>query len=122
MWIVNVVVISAAIACISWFFLNYGHDLNKATGMLLSASQSVLFAIGFILFEATKAAIVSALAGGLLGLVFVVAGAPDQTSQIAATSVACLTFFLLLIKVVLDNLNNLRWSIRNEVRNRYRKR
>jgi hypothetical protein len=29
---------------------------------------------------------------------------------------------LLMLKALWENLNNLRWSIRNEIRNRYRKR
>jgi predicted signal transduction protein with EAL and GGDEF domain len=122
MWVVNVVLIFAAIAFVSWFLWNYGDELSKALGVVFSGSQSVLVAIGVILVEAVKAAIVAALVGGVFYLIFYVAGAPKPTTQAVAYSIASLAFALLMIKVLWENLNNLRWSIRHEIRNRYRKR
>ena len=122
MWVINVVLIFAAIAFVSWFLWNYGEDLKKALGVLFSGSQSVLVALGVILVEAVKAAILAALVGGVFYLIFSVAGAPKPTTQAVASSIACLAYALLMIKVLWENLNNLRWSIRHEIRNRYRKR
>jgi hypothetical protein len=125
MWVVNVVLIFAAIAVISvlsWLLWNYRGDLTKALGFLYSGGQSLLFALGVILLEAVKAAIVAALVGGFIALIFFIAGAPTHTSKVVSISIAGLAFALLMIKALWENLNNLRWSIRNEIRNRYRKR
>ncbi|HEY9636314.1 MAG TPA: hypothetical protein V6D14_23110 [Coleofasciculaceae cyanobacterium] len=122
MWVVNVVVIFAAIAFVIWIVLNYGEELSRAFGALFSGGQSVLFALGVILIEAVKSALIAAVVGGVFGLIFFIAGAPKPTTQSVAISIAGLTFFLLMIKVLWENLNNLRWAIRHDVRNRYRKR
>ncbi len=122
MWVVNVILIFAAIAFMSWLLLNYREEIGKALGVLFSGGQSVLIAIGVILREALKAAIAGAIIGGAFYLIFYLAGAPKPTSQSVAFSVASLVFTLLMLKALWDNLNNLRWSIRHEIRNRYRKR
>jgi hypothetical protein len=122
MWLINVILIFGAIAFISWLLWNYGGELAQALGVLFSGGQSILFALGVILVEAVKAAIIGALGGGAVGLIFFVAGAPEVTTKAVALSIACLIFTLLLLKALWENLNNLRWSIRHEIRNRYRKR
>lgn len=122
MWVVNVILILAAIAFTSWLLWSYGEELGKALGVVGAGCQSVLFALGIVLVEAFKAAFVAALVSGAFGLIFFVAGAPRPTIKAAAISVAGLTFALLVLKALWENLNNLRWSIRNEIRNRYRRR
>lgn len=122
MWAVNVVLIFTAIAVVCWLVWNYGDEIANALGVLLSGGQSVLVALVVILWEAVKAAIISAVVGGALYLIFFVARAPNSVTQSVALSVAGLAFFLLMLKALWENLNNLRWSIRHEIRNRYRKR
>lgn len=122
MWVVNVVLIFAAIALVSWLVWNYGQELATAFGLLFSGSQTVLVALGVILVEAVKAAIMGAIVGGAFYLIFLVAGAPVATAKSVAISVGGLAFFLLMLKSLWENLNSLRRTIRHEVRNRYRKR
>ncbi len=122
MWLVKVTLIFAAIAFISWLLWNYGDEMTKALGVLLSGCQALLYALGFILVEAVKAAVISAVIGGAVGLIFFGAAAPEQTTKAVVVSIAGLAFALLMIKAFWENLNNLRWSIRNEIRNRYRQR
>lgn len=122
MWIVNVVLIFAAIAFISWIVWNYTEGLTNAFSVFLSSSQVVLFALGILLFEAFKAAILAAVIGGAVGLIFFVAKAPEPTTKAAAISIAALAFALLMLKALWNIFHNLRWGIRNEIRNRYRRR
>lgn len=122
MWVVNVILIFSAIALISWLLWNYGEELTKALSVMLSGCESVVFAIGVILFEAIKAAIIAALIGAVFGLIFFVARAPEPTIKAVALSIACLAFSLLMIKILWENFNNLRWSFRHAIRNHYRKR
>lgn len=122
MWVVNVILIFAAIAFVGWLVWNYGGELTKALGVFLTGSQSVLFALGVLLVEALKAAFIAALIGAAFGLIFHVAGAPLPTTKATAISIATLAFALLMLKALWENFNNLRWSIRNEIRNRYRRR
>lgn len=122
MWVVNVVLIFSAIAFVSWLLWNYHQHLTNAFAVLISGCESLIFAAGFILFEAVKAAIVAAVVGSIFGLIFIVSKAPQPTTKAVAISVACLVFALLVLKALWENFNNLRWSIRHEVRNRYRKR
>ena len=122
MWVINVILIFSAIALVSWVLWNYGGELGQALGVVFSGGQSVLFALGVIVVEAVKAAILGALGGGVFGLIFFVAHAPEPTTKAVALSIACLIFALLLLKALWENLNNLRWTIRHEIRNRYRKR
>jgi hypothetical protein len=121
MWIVNVSLIFLAIACFGWLFFNYQHQLSAALGILLSGCQSVLFAFGMILIEAVKAAIIAAPVGGGVALIFFLAKAPQSTTKVVALSVACLIFALLVIKAIWENLHNITWSIRHEIRNRSRR-
>lgn len=123
MWSVIVILIfAAAIAPMGWLLLRYERDVGKAFGVFLSGCQSVLFAIGVILIEAVKAAIVAALIGGGVGLICFFAKVQEPTTKAVAISIAGLIFTLLVLKALWENFNNLRWSIRNEIRNRYRKR
>lgn len=122
MWILNVILIFGGIGFFSWFFWNYGGDVSAALGVLLSGLQSVLFALTFLIFAAVKAILMSAVAGGVFGLIFFVAGAPKQVPQTVAITAASLTFALLILKALWENAINLRWSIRNEIRNRYGRR
>ncbi|MGQ4648518.1 hypothetical protein [Lyngbya aestuarii] len=122
MWIINVALIFAAIALSSWFLWNYGYELTKAVGVFLSGFHSLLIALGFILWEAVKAAIIAAVVGAVFGLIFFVGGAPDKITQAVVLGTTGLTFAVLMLRALWENLNNLRWSIRNEIRNRYRKR
>jgi len=122
MWIINVALIFAAIALSSWFLWNYGYELTNALGVFFSGFHSLLIALAFILWEAVKAAVIAALIGAVFGLIFFVAGAPNHITQAVALGIAGLTFALLMLRALWENLNNLRWSIRNEIRNRYRKR
>ncbi len=121
MWVVNVVLIFAAIAFISWLLWSYGGDMTDALGVLLLGGKSVLFALGVLCIEAIKAAVIAAFIGAPVGLIFYVAGAPEPTTKAAAISVAALVFAVLMLKALWENFNNLRWSIRNEIRNRYRR-
>lgn len=122
MWVVNVILILTAIAVMGWLLWSYGGELIKASGILLTGGQSVLFALGVLLVEALKAAVLSAVVGAAFYGIFYVARAPQSTTKAAALSVAALAFTLLMLKALWENLNNLRWSIRNEIRNRYRRR
>jgi len=122
MWIVSITLIFAAIAFVSWLLWNYRNELTQALGVVFSGSQSILLALGTILVEAVKASIIAAIAGGIFALILIVSKAPESTIKGVALSIACLTFALLMLKVLWENFNNIRWSIRHEVRNRYRKR
>lgn len=122
MWVVNVILILAAIAVMGWLLWSYGGELNKALGIFFTGGQSVLFALGVLLVEALKAAVISAVVGAASYGIFYVARAPQSTTKSAAITIAALAFTLLMLKALWENLNNLRWSIRNEIRNRYRKR
>lgn len=122
MWVINVILIVTAIAVASWLLWSYGGELTKAFGVFLTGGQSVLFALGVLLVEAVKAAAIAAVVGAAIYGIFYVAGAPKATTQSAAISLGALGFALLLLKALWENFNNLRWSIRNEIRNRYRRR
>lgn len=122
MWVVNVILILTAIAVMGWLLWSYGGELNKALGIFFTGGQSVLFALGVLLVEALKAAVVSAAVGASFYGIFYIARAPQSTTKSAAIALAALAFTLLMLKALWENLNNLRWSIRNEIRNRYRKR
>lgn len=122
MWIVNVVLIFAAIAVVGWLLWNYGDELTNALGVLFTGGQSILLALGVLLIEALKAALISALIGVACGLVFKVAGAPDPTTKAAAISIAALVFAGLMLRALWDIFTNLRRRIRHELHNRYRKR
>ncbi|MFB8789164.1 MAG: hypothetical protein U7123_10010 [Potamolinea sp.] len=121
MWVLNVILIFALIGSVSWLLWNYGDNLTKAISVLFSGSQSILFVLGILLVDAVKAAFISAAVGGIFGLIFFVARAPEITTKSVAFSIACLVFSLLMLKALWENLNNLRYSIRHEIRNRYRK-
>lgn len=122
MWVVNVILIFGAIAVVSWAVWNYGGEIARAFGVLFTGGQSVLLVIGVLLLEAVKAAIIAALVGGVCYLIFYVAKAPDPLPQGVGFSVASLVFFLLMLKALWENINNLRWTMRHEIRNRYRRR
>jgi hypothetical protein len=122
MWVINVVLIFSAIAVVGWLVWNYGQELTNAFAVLISACESLIFATGFILFEAVKSAVVAAMVGGVFALIFFVAKAPLATTKAAAISITTLVFALLVLKAIWENFNNLRWSIRHEIRNRSRRR
>jgi len=121
MWIVNVSLIFLALAFLSWLLFNYQHQLSTALGILWTGCQSVVFALGMILIEAIKAALIATPVGGGVGLIFFLAKAPEATTKAVALSIACLIFALLVVKAIWENLHNLTWSIRHEVRNRSRR-
>jgi hypothetical protein len=122
MWVVNVILIFGAIAVVSWIVWNYGGEIARAFGVLFTGGQSVLLVIGVLLLEAVKAAVIAALVGGVVYLIFYVAKAPDAVRQGVGFSVASLVFFLIMLKALWENINNLRWTMRHEIRNRYRRR
>lgn len=122
MWVVNVILIFGAIAVVSWIVWNYGGEIARAFGVLFTGGQSVLLVIGVLLLEAVKAAVIAALVGGVVYLIFYVAKAPDPLPQGVGFSVASLVFFLIMLKALWENINNLRWTMRHEIRNRYRRR
>ena len=122
MWVVNVILIFTVIGVVGWLVWNYRQELTNAFAVLISGCESLIFATGFILFEAVKAAIVAAVAGGVFALIFFVAKAPQETIKAVAMSIAALVFALLVLKAMWENFNNLRWSIRHEIRNRSRRR
>lgn len=122
MWVVNVILIFSAIAVLGWLLWNYRQQLTNAFGVLVSGCESLIFATGFILVEAVKAAVIASVVGGVFGLIFFVAKAPQSTTKAAAISIATLVFALLVLKAMWENFNNLRWSIRHEIRNRSRRR
>lgn len=121
MWIVNVFLIFLAIAFCSWLLFNYQHQLTTALSILGTGCQSVLFALGTILIQAVKAAVIAAPVAGGVGLIFFLAKAPEATTKAVALSVACLIFALLVVKAIWENLHNITWSIRHEIRNRSRR-
>lgn len=121
MWVVNVVLIFAAIAFFGWLLWSYGGEMTDALGVFLLGGKSVVFALGVLIIEALKAAVIAVVIGTPVGLIFYVAGAPQPTTKAVAFSVAGLAFALLMLKALWENFNNLRWSIRNEIRNRYRR-
>ncbi|GAB4208611.1 MAG: hypothetical protein Fur006_67640 [Coleofasciculaceae cyanobacterium] len=122
MWVVNVILIFAALALVSWLLWSYGGELTKGVGVFLTGGKSVLFALGFLFVEAVKAAVIAAIVGAVFYAIFQVAGAPQSTTRVTAISAAALAFSLFMVKALWENINNLRWSIRNEIRNRYRRR
>jgi hypothetical protein len=122
MWVVNVIVIVSAIAAVSWLVWKYGDDIGSALGFFFSGSQSVLVALGVLLREAFKGAVIAAVVGGAVYLIFTVAGAPDYTTKASAISIGSLAFALFMIKALWEIFTNLRWAMRNEYRNRYRRR
>ena len=122
MWVVNVILIFGAIVFVGWFLWNYGDELGQALSTMFSGGQALLFALGVIFIAAVKAAIIAAVVGGVFGLIFFVAGAPKPLPNAVGFSIACLTFALLMLKTLWENLNDLRRTMRHEVRNRYRKR
>lgn len=122
MWVVNVILIFGALIFIGWLVWSYGDELIKATGTMFSGGQALLVAIGVILLAAVKAAIIAALVGGFFGVIFSVAGAPKPLPNAVGFSIGSLSFALLMLKALWENLNDLRRTMRHEVRNRYRKR
>ncbi len=122
MWVVNVILIFSAIGVVGWLLWNYQQELTNAFAVLITGCESLIFATGFILVEAVKAAVMGAVVGGVFGLIFFVAKAPQSTTKAAAISIATLVFALLVLKAMWENFNNLRWSIRHEIRNRSRRR
>lgn len=122
MWIVNVALIFFALAFLGWLFFNYHSQINIALSILWSGCQSVLFAVGMILIEAVKAALIAAPIGGGVALIFFLAKAPEAITKAVALSIACLIFALLVVKAIWENIHNITWSIRHEVRNHYRRR
>jgi hypothetical protein len=121
MWVLNVILIFALIGSVGWLLWNYGDNLTKAIGVLFTGSQSILFVLGILLVDAVKATFISAAVGGIFWLIFWLARAPEITTKAVVFSIASLVFSLLMLKALWENLNNLRYSIRNEIRNRYRK-
>jgi hypothetical protein len=122
MWIVNVSLIFLAIAFCSWLLFNYHDQLSAALGILWSGCQSILFALGMILIEAIKAALIAAPVGGGVALIFFLAKAPETITKAVGSSIACLIFALLVVKAIWENFQNITWTIRHEVRNRSRRR
>ena len=122
MWVVNVILIFSAIGVVSWLLWNYQQELTNTFAVLITGCESLILATGFILVEAVKAAVIAAVVGGIFGLIFFVAKAPQSTTKAAAISMATFVFALLVLKAIWENFNNLRWSIRHEIRNRSRRR
>ncbi len=92
MWIVNVALIFFALTFLGWLFFNYHYQINIALSILWSGCQSVLFAVGVILIEAVKAALIAAPIGGGVALIFFLAKAPEAITKAVALSIACLIF------------------------------
>jgi hypothetical protein len=122
MWVVNVILIFSAIGLVSWLLWNYQQELTNTFAVLITGCESLILATGFILVEAVKAAVIAAVVGGIFGLIFFVAKAPQSTTKAAAISMATFVFALLVLKAIWENFNNLCWSIRHEIRNRSRRR
>ncbi|HAX85831.1 MAG TPA: hypothetical protein DCY91_06055 [Cyanobacteria bacterium UBA11370] len=122
MLVINAILMFAAIAFACWLVWSYRYQLSNVLGLCFSGGQSLLFAIGFICLEALKSVVLAAFVGGIFGLIFYLAGATDQITKTVGIVVAGLIFTILMLKALQENLNNLRWTMRHEVRNRYRKR
>lgn len=120
MWIFNIALIFLMLACICWLFLNYRQEIGIVIDIFFSSCQSVVFAFGIILVEAIKAAIIAALGGGAVTIIFLVAKAPPDITKAVGLSLVCLIFGLCLLKSLWENFHNIFWSIRNQVRNRNR--
>jgi hypothetical protein len=121
MWIVNVALIFLTLAILGWLLLNYRQAIATAFDIFFSSCQSVLFAVGIILIEAVKAAIIAALVGGGVAAIFFIAKSPESTTKAVAFSLASLVFALLVLKALWENFHNIFWSVRNQVRNRNRR-
>lgn len=121
MWVLNVILIFALIGSVSWLLWNYGDNLTKAISVLFSGTQSILFVLGVLFVDAVKATFISVAVGGIFWVIFFLARAPQITTKAVTFSIVFLVFSLLMLKALWENLNNLRYSIRNEIRNRYRK-
>jgi hypothetical protein len=119
MWVINVILICTAIAVVGWLLWNYGGELTNAFGVLFSGSQSVLLAFIALFIGAFKGAVVAALAGGGIYLIFKLAGAPEPITNRVGIIIAAIVFALFMLKTLWDNFNNLRWRMRHEIRNRY---
>lgn len=122
MWIFNVIALVVIVSLAGFGIAIYGNDLVKAFGILFSGFKSLLFVILIILIRVAKALIFGAIGGGISGAIFKVAGAPINIIKTSAITVGAVIFAVLAIKVLLEEWNNLWWSVRNDVRNRYRQR
>lgn len=122
MALTNVILLLVIIFSPVCFIYLYRNELFKAFTVLVSGFQSILFVIFFILFRAVKASIIGAIVGCIGGGILKVAGAPHKIITTVAVTVGVLIFAVLTIKALIEEWNNLRWSMRNAVRNRYRQR
>lgn len=119
MWFVNVILIVGLLAFLSWFFVTYGGELNKASSVLFSGSQSILFVMLLLVWQALQAALLGVIIGGICGVIFTIAGAPNKIITSTTVTVAVLAFTLLMLKALIEDWQNLRYSFRNKIRNTY---
>lgn len=122
MALTNVILLLVIIFFPVCFIYLYRNELFKAFTVLVSGFQSILFVIFFILFRAVKASIIGAIVGCIGGGILKVAGAPLKIITAVAVTVGVVIFAVLTIKALIEEWNNLHWSMRNAVRNRYRQR
>lgn len=122
MWIVHVSLIFFAIAFCGWLLFNYQHQLSAVLGIFWSGCQSILIALGMILIEVIKAALIAAPVGGGVALIFFLLKSPEAITKAVAFSIAALIFALLVVKAIWENFQNITWSMRHEIRNRSRRR
>ncbi|NES73982.1 MAG: hypothetical protein F6K24_56755 [Okeania sp. SIO2D1] len=83
--------------------------------------KSIIFVIFLLMGQTIKASFIALVVTGIVGGLLKIAGAPLEVTKTIALIAGIITFTLIAIKYIAEDLNNLRWSIRNEARNRYRR-
>jgi hypothetical protein len=121
MWVINAIVILTVLAFGSWILINYRKQLGKSARLVSSGTQSILFAIYLFGIQIVRSLLLSALGGGLICGIFLIAGAPLVIAKGIGFSLGAIVFSLLIIKALVENWYNLRWSFRHDVRNIYGK-
>jgi len=121
MWVINAIVILTVLAFGTWIFVNYRKRLAKSARLVSSGTQSILFVIYLFVIQIVRSLFLSALGGGLIYGICVIAGAPILIAKGIGFSLGAIGFTLLIIKALVENWYNLRWSFRHDVRNIYGK-
>jgi hypothetical protein len=121
MWVINAIVILTVLAFGTWILINYRKQLGKSARLVSSGTQSILFVIYLFAIQIVRSLFLSALGGGLIGGICLIAGAPILIAKGIGFSLGAIGFTVLIIKALVENWYNLRWSFRHDVRNIYGK-
>lgn len=122
MWLLKVVLIFLTLALCSGIYLFYGEAIAKFLRVFFSSFKSVFYVIFAIFLHGLKATVAGTVLGGIFMGIFAIAGAPLAILKMVAVFIGGLCFVVLMLKALLEEGNNLRWSFRHAVRNQYRPR